>query len=35
VLVTVSAETGRALRLESGRSEGTSVFEVAAVVGVS
>ncbi len=35
VLVAVSAETGRALHLESGWSEGTSVFEVAAVVGVS
>ncbi len=34
VLVAVFAELGRALCLESGRSEGTSAFEVAAVVGV-
>jgi hypothetical protein len=35
VLVAIFAESGRALHLESGRSEGTSVFEVTAFVGVS
>ncbi len=35
VLVAISTESGRALRLESGQNEGTSVFEVVAVVGVS